>query len=286
MKYNVFISIFVSLIVSLIAVAALSPKESSHQNTAFERVQKTQTLKCSYGSLSPFITVDPSTKELSGLFYDVVEEIGRRLNISIEWTEEVGYGQISAGFQAGRYDAFCGVLWATPARAAAMSFSTPIYYNRVNPCVRGDTTEYDNSSDPLNSPDKIIIGYDGDISMQLARTVFPKAKKLAMPENMPFGEAMQYITTGKADALATCDQIVVDDLNRASPGALKIAAPGKPITHTQVVLALPSGDVPLKNMVDVAIFDLREDGMLRRLMEKHLGAERVGDTTIIPSVSK
>lgn len=272
----------IALVVSLVAVS-FHKEGASTQSSSFSHIQTTRTLRCAYAPLSPFIIVDPASGEVQGLYHDVMDEIGKRLGIKIEWTEEVGYGQIAAGFATGRYDSFCGALWATPARASAMNFSAPLYINKVNPCVSAKTTAYNKSVEALNSPDKTFIAYDGDVSMQVARTVFPKAKIMALPENMPFGEAMQNITTGKADALATCDQIVVDDLNKANSGGLKLAGAGKPITYVKVALALPSGDQALKNMIDVVIFDIQADGTLKRIMTKYLGADRVADTTIIPA---
>jgi len=252
--------------------------------SAFEHVMQTRTLRCSYSPLSPFLTVDPTTKKIGGLFRDVMDEIGQRLNIKIDWVEEVGYGQISTGFLTGRYDAFCSVLWATPARGTAMNFTSPLYYNRVSPCVRADTTAYDQSVEGLNAPDKTLIAYDGDVSEQVTRTLFPRAKLMIMSENMSFGEAMQNITTGKADALATCDRTVVDDLNKTG-NTLKLAAPQNPITTMKVALALPLHDEALKNMIDLAIFDIQADGTLKKMMTQAIGQDRMNDTVIIPAVT-
>lgn len=279
-KFLVF-SALIALVVSLV-VASFNKQESGAQSGSLSNLQTTRTLRCAYAPISPYIIIDAESGDVQGLYRDVMDEIGRRLDIKIEWTEEVGYGQIAAGFATGRYDAFCAALWATPARASAMSFSDPLYINKVTPCVGANTTEYDQSVDPLNSPDKTFIAYDGDVSMQFARSIFPKAKIVALPENMPFGEAMQNITAGKADAIATCDQVIVDDLNKANAGGLKLAASGKPITYVKVALGLPSENQALKNMMDVAIFDIQADGTLKRIMTKYLGAERVADTTIIP----
>lgn len=262
-----------------------SSAHAADKESAFERVTNTGTLRCAYATLSPFIIVDPATKKITGALHDITEEMAKRLNLKVEWTEEVAYSQISAGIKANKYDAFCGTLWATPARAAGSAFSAPIYFNTVNACVRGDSTEYDKSSDPLNSPDKTLIGYDGDISSQLARTLFPKAKILSIPENVSFAEAISWIATKKADALATCDRVIVDDFNAQNEKKLKIASPGKPLTHIQVVYGLPLNDSALKNMVDTAIFDMQADGTIARLMTPYL-KERMKDTVIIPTIGK
>lgn len=252
------------------ALLMLAFMPSAHAESGYEHVMKTRTLRCAYATLPPYISVDPASHQISGLLYDITNEIGSRLDLKVEWVEEAGYGDIAEGIKAGRYDAFCGVLWQTPARAGAMSFSAPLYKNKVSPCVRGDTSAYDTSTDALNAPDKTMAGYDGDVSIQTARQIFPKAKTIALPANMSFGEALQNIVTKKIDAIATCDRIIVDDFNKNNQGALKVAAPDKPITQVQVALALPLGDAALKNMTDTAIYEMTADKTMEKLIRKYL----------------
>ena len=37
--------------------------------------------------------------------------IGKTLDLKIEWTEEVGWGNIGEGLKAGRYDMACVSMW-------------------------------------------------------------------------------------------------------------------------------------------------------------------------------
>lgn len=274
--------IFLAILLAVIAF----PAYAHDKEKSYERVMKTRTLKCSYASLSPFVIVDLKTDEVVGLFPEILKEIGNRLSLSIEWTEEANYPQIAAGLSSNRYDAFCGVLWATPARGAGMKFSAPLYYQSVNPCVSGKSTEYDKSTDPLNQLGKKMMGYDGDISGQITKSLFPKAEFVSIPDNVSFGEAMQWIATGKVDAVPTCDRIVAEDFNKNQAGAIKIAAPDKPITTVQVSLALPLGEQSLTDMVDLAIFAMQADGTMEKIISKYLGKDRLKDTIIIPKIGR
>lgn len=246
----------------------------------FDHVMQTRSLRCAYDSLPPFLSVDPATKNISGMMYDVTNEIGKRLGLKVEWSENAGYGEIAAGMRAGRYDAFCGLLWQTPSRAGAMSFSAPIYRNKVFPCVRGDAIAYDESTDALNAPDKTFAGYDGDVSHQMPSVLFPKARIVPIPATMSFAEALQGIVARKYDAIATCSPVVVDKFNAANPGALKIAAPDHPITVVPIALALPLGDTRLKAMIDTAIFSMVADGTMESLIRKYLDFY-IGNTVIL-----
>lgn len=240
--------------------------------TAYQSVMDTKVLRCGYASLPPFITVAPDGG-IQGPTYDIMNEVGKRLGLSVEWSEETGYGQIPAGLQAGRFDAFCGVLWATTIRASAILFTKPTHYMPVYACVRGDTTEYDTDTSALNAPDKKFSVYDGDISKQLTEVLFPQAQLLAVSPMATAGEWMEQVATGKADAISTCDKVFFDAYNKTNPGKVKIAAPDKPLTHVQVVFGLPMGENNLKAMIDQALFEMTADGTIARIFNDQLGAE-------------
>lgn len=274
MKYLIAAALFV------LSFAYVPQAQAGPAASGYDHVMQTRVLRCAYDSLPPFLTIDPASKKIGGMMYDVTNEIGSRLGVKVEWSENAGYGEIAAGMQAGRYDAFCGLLWQTPSRAGAMNFSAPIYKNKVFPCVRGDAIAYDESTDALNAPDKTFAGYDGDVSHQMPSVLFPKAKITSIPATMSFAEALQGIVSRKYDAIATCSPVVVDKFNASNPGALKIAAPDHPITVVPIVLGLPAGDAKLKTMTDAAIFSMVADGTMEKLIRKYLDSY-IGNTVIL-----
>jgi ABC-type amino acid transport substrate-binding protein len=270
----------IRFLAAVFALLILAPQ--AHAASGFDEVMKTRTLRCAYAPITPFIVIDPATHQVSGLMVDLVNTIGERLNLKIDWSQEVGWGQIAEGMNTGKYDAFCGEIWQTAGRAGAMSFSTPTTYHKVFPCVSGKTNAYDASTDTLNAADKTFYGYDGDISMQTVKNLFPNAKATPIPDTMTWAEALQSVADGKADAIATCDKITVDGFNKNNPEkTLKIAAPDHPITVVNTGLALPLGDVKLKNMIDVTINEMVADGTLETLFKKYLN-DYLGNTIILP----
>ena len=61
---------------------------------------KSGTLRCAYLLYTPFFMRDLKTGELSGVFHDVMEEIGKSTGLKVEWTTEVGYDNIFPGTNA------------------------------------------------------------------------------------------------------------------------------------------------------------------------------------------
>lgn len=255
---------------------------TAYAETSFDRVLKDRTIRCSYASLAPFMIIDANTQEKSGIFPEIMTEIGQRLDLDIDWVEEVSYPQIATGLQTKRYDAFCGTLWATPARASSMTFTKPLYYQAVHACVADKNTAYDNSVEALNSADKKLMAYDGDVSMQLTKALFPKAEITTIPDMMSFAEAMQWISTGKVDAVATCNKLIMEDFNKNADKKVKLANPSTPLTYVMAPIGVGLNETALSDMLSVAIFDMQMDGTLDRILSKYMTDYE--DEMIIPKV--
>src|SRR5580704_8643017 len=140
--------------------AVTSPVKES----TYERVIRTGEIRCAYEPYAPALSKDPNTGQLSGIFYDVMQEVGRRLNLKINWVEEVGYGVIPEGFVTDRYDAFCNTVFPTAERSRGGAFTIPICYSAVDDFVRADDHRFDNDLPKLDDPAVKFSGKDGDVS--------------------------------------------------------------------------------------------------------------------------
>src|ERR1700729_3314324 len=70
-----------------------APAPAAHMQSAFDRVMASHTLRCAYAADDPYLIIG-TDKSITGIFHDVLEEAAKRLNLKVEWTEEVGYGNI------------------------------------------------------------------------------------------------------------------------------------------------------------------------------------------------
>ncbi len=245
---------------------AVNPSSSvAAPNNAYERVIKTRTLTCGYAALPPFMNVS-ATSEISGPTYEVMNEIGKRLGLKVEWKEETGYGQIPESIRGGRIDAFCGVLWSTSVRAGAMLFSRPTHYIPVHPCVAADSTAYDNDISALNAPDKTFAAYDGDISYQLAQVLFPKAKILSLPELSSPTEVFIALTMKKADVTIFP---AFEGLRFAEKNNNALKSVGKPLFLIPASMFLPKRQFAFKMMIDATLDELRSSGYIDSLVKKY-----------------
>lgn len=87
-----------------IAIAAInsactisrSSIENHSQSGVYDRVIKSGTIRCGYLPYPPYCMKDPNTNKLSGIFVETIELVGKRLDLKIVWSDEVGYESLFA----------------------------------------------------------------------------------------------------------------------------------------------------------------------------------------------
>jgi polar amino acid transport system substrate-binding protein len=242
--------------------------QESKKESTYERILRTKTIRCGYFAYEPALIIDPNTGKKSGIFYDIIEEMARRLGLKVEWTEEVGYGEMIQGFETGRYDLFCNVVWPTPERARGAAFSIPLYYSVVGIFVREDDDRFTGQIDKLNDPSVRLAVKDGDITASVAASVFPRAKFLSVPQMALTEQQLEEVATGKADATFN-EPVLLDRFNKTSGKKLKNIASDTPLKYFPSTFIMPKDDFQLKQMLDVTLGDMLSDGFVERTLRRH-----------------
>lgn len=225
-------------------------------------------IRCSYLLYPPYFKKDPNSGQLSGIFYDVVEEIGKRSALKIVWAEEVGYEAIFPGLNSGRVDVFAGGLWPNSSRARTGLFTEPVFYSVISAWGRADETRFSNSLDSVNDPAVSIACIDGAMEDIIAKTNFPDAKRVSLPQASPFTQSLLNITTGKAD-ITFAEPSVIAEFSKANPGKLKQLAGGRPLRIFGNTLVVDAKDVHLKEFLDVAMREILYDGTVDSILKKY-----------------
>jgi len=241
----------------------------AHAPSALDKVMASHTLRCAYAAYDPFIIIG-ANGDVKGIFHDVLEEAAKRLSLKVEWTEEVGYGNINTGFMTGRYDAFCAGLWPAGSRATSTLFSQAVVWDPVGVWVRGNDNRFDGHMEALNDPSYKIAVIDGDATIAMADAMYPKAGRLAVSQNQTIGEEITQVATGKADALFQ-DYLSADRFMATSPGSLKNLSPHKPALIYALTVGYNQGEFALRDMVNVVLDDMDRDGTTARIVKTYLG---------------
>lgn len=264
-----------TLLIALVAGAAggwmVAPAgtASTQEESVFDRVLRTGTIRCGYYVYPPMTQRDSNTNEMSGIAVDLMKRLGDSLSLKVEWAEEVTFGNMFAGLDAGRYDALCTPTWPSSAAGRVSLFSRPLFYTAVMAYVRSDDTRFDNSTLASFDDSSVRLAVEeGDPVASAVAVQLPKATLVTLPVDAVAGAVELEVITGKAD-------VTFIDRNRArhfmlsNPGALKEVGGGQPLQVYPFRLAVPQNEHSLNALFDTALEEAQNDGFMARLIDKH-----------------
>ncbi|MFH1373443.1 MAG: ABC transporter substrate-binding protein [bacterium] len=258
----------VSSFISFLGCNEQTSQTSEQSNeTLYQKVLKAGAIRCSYVAYPPYCIKDPNTGNMTGIFVEVMEEVGRKLELKIEWVEEVGWGTIFEGFESGRYDVHGSGLWQNSSRGKTGYFSVPLFYNAIRVWVRSDDKRFKTLSD-LNSPEVRIAVQDGAMEDIIAKTDFPKAQRISVPQLNPWSDNLLNMITKKAD-VTFAELSVITPFLEKNPGTLKELELDQPIRVFANSYPFKMGEDEFKAMIDAAITELISEGIVENILKRY-----------------
>lgn len=256
------------LIVLVLLLLLSLPASAADKPSAFDRVMASGVLKCGYYVFPPVTYRDPNTNELSGFTVDMMNEIGRRADLKIEWAEETNFVNWVPGIQNGRYDVACTPNWPDLPLSRVVMFSQPMFYAGLYPMVReGDARFKGNNLEAFNKEGIVFALTDGDTMQGLIKAHFPKATvKVMAPGSGNSAHALEVI--GKKADVFLADRNGEAEFGKAYPGKLRFMGQVTPIKIQPFNLAVEKHEVLLNDFLNTAIQDLINDGTMDRLLRK------------------
>lgn len=252
-------------------VSDMSSSQTSAQNLntitpASGRVAspiETGVLRCGYIPYAPFVEIDFENGGYKGVMVDLIEKIGGKLSLEVEWTEETGWGTMFEGLKQGRYDAICTNVWQVAGRSGQALFSEPVGYSPVHAWKKtGSTLPAD-----LNNDEIAIASIDGEFNAILAQNRFPNARQVSLPQTAPFSDLILQISTGKAD-LAFFEGSAVKRYLEHNDGDIEQLS-SEPVAKLPNVIPMRSDDLLLKQAIDTALAELVQEGDYAEILNKH-----------------
>ncbi len=233
-----------------------------------QKVVSSGVIKVGYVVYPPSLIKDPNTGQLSGIFYDALEHAGKALGLKIEWTEEVGWGTMIEGLQAGRYDMIGSPVWSSASRATKADFTTPLTYSVISAYARTDDNRFEVDYSAIDSDDVRISFTDGDLAGVIAAEQFPKAKTVTLPQTSTQAEMMLNVASGKAD-VTFVEPYVADAFLKSHPGSIKNVQPNNPLRINGNTMLVPQGQEAFKSMLNVALGEELNSGYIPQLLKKY-----------------
>jgi ABC-type amino acid transport substrate-binding protein len=168
-------------ILCLCLLMFIAPVTAQAQETAFERVMQKKAIDCGYIIAPPYLGKDPNTGKMSGLNYEMMEAIGDNLGLKINWTTEIGAGDVAAALAANKFDVICQTMWPSAARFTGMTFvNRPQFYSAIYAVVRANDKRFDGDLSKANVKSVKVVGIEGDFSIDLAKEKLPNRVKITL----------------------------------------------------------------------------------------------------------
>jgi ABC-type amino acid transport substrate-binding protein len=102
----------------------------------------------------------------------------------------------------------------------------------------------------------------------IARTDFPNAQRVSIPQLAPWSECLLNITTKKADVTFAERSVIIPFLKK-NPGTLREMATGRPLRVFADTYAFKMGEIEFKSMIDSAILELISEGTIDKILRKY-----------------
>jgi len=246
-------------------VSSAGPSNAS----VYDRVLESGKIRAAYIVYPPGSYKDPNTGDLSGVFIDALNQVGKDLELEVEWTEEVAWGTMIEGLLSDRYDIVGNGIWETPGRGKVVDFTIPLFYSGLGVFVRSDESRFDKDTQAANSSDVKIAVIDGEISELMAKTKFPKAKPVSLGQISDVSQMMLNVSQGKAD-VAVIEPYIGYEYMQENPGALKNVAQAQPIAVFGNSMMFRDNQPQFESMLNTALQSQLNGGNISALMEKYI----------------
>lgn len=249
--------------------------EIPKKETAYDRILSTGEIKCGYWISPPMIIKDPNTGKLSGLFVEYVEELGKALDLKINWVGEINFGTYLQDINNGKIDAECATGWPNALRGKQVEYTTPVGYMPFYVYVKNDNQKFDNNLAALDDPSVRFSGQDGGTNTLAQKKFFPKSQLVSIPGDTPQSEPLNMVRYGKADAtLATSFEGA--NYIKENPDAIRQVI-SNPVRIIPMTMSIGANETRLVNMLNTATNELLYDGTIEKLYEKY----NVGPNTLL-----
>ncbi len=268
---TILIAGLVGLIAAFVGVKAFMPDDLSStsvevKETAYERVMRTGKIRCGYVVWPPYFDIDPNTGEMFGYYKDVIDATLGLIGLEVDYVSEYTIGNQAQDLNSGKFDSICGDgPWNINA-SKYVDYTDAIDYLPVYIYVRGNESRIQNKKD-LNNEQYSIVAMDGDLSEELARVLFPKAKLNSLSNISDPSQLLVNVQYNKADAVIV-DALLASAFLRNNPGVIRQLSE-KPLGAYPGGFSVRKGETELTNMLNMAIEMAVNLGIYEDLAQKN-----------------
>ena len=260
MKRMIAVMLAVFMLASVLTMA-VSAKDS---DDLLETIQERGTIIVGLeGDWAPWSYVDEND-ELTGYDVEVAKAIADKLGVEIQIVPGEWDG-LFAGMDAGRYDMVVNGVEVTEERADKYDFSTPYAYIRTALIVKGDNDSIKTFEDlkGKKTANSIASTY-----MNLAESYGATCYGVSTLD-----ETLTMVLQGRVDATLNAIVSFTDYMAQHPDSNLKVVATTEEASNVAIPMRKGDETASLREAVNKAIDELREDGTLSELSTRFFGED-------------
>jgi len=215
-------------------------------------------------SYPPFEMTDESGNPI-GISVDLAKEIGKKLDKEVQLVNMSFDGLIPA-LKSKKIDIILSSMTATEERAKTISFSDS--YLKTGLCILTGKDSNINSIENLNQEGKIVVVKKGTTGHIYAKENLKKARLLVVDKE---SSAVMEVIQQNADAFIY-DQM--STYKNWQENLSKTNAVLKPFTEESWAIGIRQEDNQLREAVNKALFELKNEGLFDRLGDNYLSEQK------------
>ena len=277
LRTHLLMSVILVAGVGLTMVTCSEPRESTQDSSArvsaYDRVLSDGVIRAGYVPYPPGCIKDPNSGGLTGVFVETLEASAASLGLRVDWVEEVGWGTMIEGLKSNRYDMVGSPVWANASRARHADFTAPLFYSGIGVFVRADFAPASSGLEWIDSPQVAVATIDGEMSQIIKEDQFPQASVNSLPQLTDHAQLLLNVTERKAD-VTFVEPFIANRFLASNPGSLKNLVPTDPVRVFPNTMMINSGEDAFRQMLDVALSEQINRGLVDRLLEKYGGETR------------
>lgn len=265
-----FKKVFASLAVLSASVLVACSNQATTTNSAESTEELTVLKVATPGTLFP-TSYHNEDGELVGYEIDMLNEIGKRLGIEIDY-QEIGVAEALTAVDTGKVDISVNNLQPTKERQEKYNLSEAYKYSVGGMIVREDDSSGIEAADLSDWEGKKAGGGAGTTFMQIAEKL---GAEPVVYDNVTNDVYLRDVSTGRTDFIPNdyyTQVIAVQVITEKFPD-IKVKMGNVQYNPNESVIVMSKDNDALKEKLDAVIKEMKEDGTLKAISEKHYAGQ-------------
>lgn len=240
---------------------------SAEKQSLYENVIKSGQIRVGYISYPPSYIVNPDGSQ-SGIFHEVMEEVGKNLGLKINYTKEVTWDGMIQDLKENKVDMIVTGIWPTTQRGKQADFAAPLFYSVVKAYTYYGNNQFDNNLSRINDTKVKISTIDGEMTQIIAAMDFPKAKQVPVTQLGGVPQVLLEIRDKKADVTFVEPYLAMEFMEK-NPNSIREIEGVSALRVFPNCMMLPKGEEEFKSTINIALQELINNGYVDKIISKY-----------------